>query len=169
MDYGYGDTAGIASLIFGITFAIIGFSFLIAIAFYVLNGIAFMKLFQKVGIEPWAAWVPIFFIWRLLELGGQLGWLSLLALVSPGGIVTAVFEAIGVWHIGTAFRKPGSWVVLFIFLPFVWAFLLASDKEVYEPDLMRQAGFGPPLVGYGSARGPYIPPQPYQAPPAPTA
>jgi hypothetical protein len=147
----------IYSLLLALEFAFVGFVVLIALAYYVLNGFAFMKLFRKVGIEPWAAWVPFFFNWRLLEFGGQYGWLALLKLVNPGGIVVLVFESIGAHHVGIAFRKPGNWVVLFIFLPFVWAWLLAADNEVYDPELIRQAGYGPPLAGVGSARGPHVP------------
>lgn len=140
----------LAGIFFVIWFAVLAFTVFVVLVVYVLNGFAFMRLFRKVGIEPWAAWVPIFINWRLLELGGQPGWMSLLALVSPGAIVTAVFEAIGSHRIGIAFRKPNSYVVLFIFLPFVWAFILGSDNEVYEPDLIRQAGYTPPLAGVGS-------------------
>src|SRR6201999_756513 len=98
-----------------------GFAILLSLVFYVLMGFSFMKLFRKVGVEPWAAWVPVFNIWRILELGGQPGWWSVIAFVPYGSIVTAVFECIGTYRTGTAFGKDGSWVVLFIFLPFVWA------------------------------------------------
>lgn len=169
MNYGYGDgTAGaIVSLFLGIYFSIIGFVLLLSLVVYVLNGIAMMKLFRKLGVEPWAAWVPVFNIWRLLEVGGQPGWFSLFALISPGVIVAIVFECFAANRIGQAFRKPGSWVVLFIFLPFVWAWLLAADNEIYDPHLPGLQGQGPPLAGYGSARGPYVPNTP--APPAPPA
>jgi hypothetical protein len=147
----------IFSLLLALEFAFFGFVILIALTYYVLNGFAFMKLFRKVGIEPWAAWVPFFFNWRLLEFGGQYGWISLFQLVNPGGLVVLAFESIGAHRVGIAFRKTGSWVVLFIFLPFVWAWLLAADTEVYDPELIRQAGYGPPLAGVGSARGPHLP------------
>ena len=150
MNYGQGDGTAAFELFLAIYFGVLGFLVLVALVVYVLNGFAFMALFRKVGIEPWAAWVPYFNVWRILELGGQYGWFSLFVLISPGAIVTVVFECIAVHRTGIAFRKPGSWVVLFIFLPFVWAWLLASDKEVYDPDLIRQAGYGPPLVGIGS-------------------
>ena len=166
MDHGNGDAAGILSVIFGVYFVILGFVLLIGIAYYVLNGFAFMKLYRKVGIEPWAAWVPIFNSWRLLELGGQPGWVSVLSVVSFARIVAAVFEAIGAYRIGLAFRKDGSWVVLFIFVPFVWAWMLADERIPYDLNLVAARGYGPPLVGYGSARGPYVPQRPYQAPPA---
>jgi hypothetical protein len=167
MIYGYGDGGSIFAIILTFYLVAIGLALLCAAIVYVLNGFAFMKLFRKVGIEPWAAWVPYFNIWRILELGGQYGWFSLFTLVSPGAIVTVVFECIAAHRVGLAFRKSGSWVVLFIFLPFVWAWLLAADNEIYEPNLVAQHGYGPPLVGYGSARGPYIPPaSTSSAPPA---
>jgi hypothetical protein len=168
VNYGYGDGSGevILSTFFFIYFSILGGALLLGLIVYVLNGFALMKLFRKVGVEPWAAWVPFFNTWRILELGGQPGWLSLLVLVSPGAIVTSVFECIGVYKTSLAFRKSGEWVVLFIFLPFVWAWLLAADGLVYEPELIAQRGYLPPLVGYGSARGPYVPPPASTPPPA---
>jgi hypothetical protein len=169
MDYGYGSGLPLFSVLLVVYLAIIGFFLLVGVAFYVLTGFAFMKLFRKVGIEPWAAWVPYFNVWRILELGGQAGWFSLLGLIPYGGIVTLVFECIAVNRVGIAFRRTGSWVVLFIFLPFVWAWLLAADSEVYEPDLVRQRGYGPPLVGYGSAAGPYRPSGGQTPPPPPPA
>jgi Family of unknown function (DUF5684) len=150
-------------------YGIIAIYFLVLTVFsavyYVLMGLSFMKLFRKVGVEPWAAWVPFFNVWRILELGGQPGWFSLFVIISPGAIVTAVFECIAAHRVGLAFRKSGAWVVLFIFLPFVWAWLLAADGELYDPHLPAQHGYGPPLVGFGSPRGPYVP-QTYVPPPA---
>jgi len=161
--YGYGNASqvfGIFALVWGIA---IGVSLLIGIVVYVLMGFSFMKLFRKVGVEPWAAWVPVFNLWRILELGGQPGWISLISFVPYGSFVTVVFECIGAYRTGTAFRKDGSWVVLFIFLPYVWAWMLAADGVTYEPSTFTERGWPPPLVGHGSARGPYVPPT---APPA---
>ena len=84
-------------------------------------------------------------------MGGQKGWLSLLVLIPYAGIVTSIFLYIGMYRTGFAFRKDGSFVVLGIFLPFVWAFMLGSRDSVYQPELITQAGFPPPLAGYGSA------------------
>jgi hypothetical protein len=164
--YGYGSGAPLVSLFFIIYAVAFGIAILLALIVYVLDGFAFMKLFRKVGIEPWAAWVPVFNTWRILEMGGQPGWLAVIALIPYGSTVTTVFECIGAYKTGVAFRKDGSWVVLFIFLPFVWAWMLAADGLPYEPGLIAQRGYRPPLVGFGSVRGPYVPPTP---PPAPTA
>jgi Family of unknown function (DUF5684) len=169
MDYGYGNGSAALAIFLTIYAVALGIGVLIFIAVYVLNGIAFMKLFRKVGVEPWAAWVPFFNNWRLLEVGGQEGWFAVLAIVPVGSYVSAVFLAIAGHKIGAAFRKDGSWTVLFIFLPFVWAWLLAGDPAPYEPQNMALRGWRPPLVGYGSARGPYVPPQGQQQPPQPPA
>jgi len=154
--YGTGEAFAIILTIYA---AVLGIAFVIGVAVYVLNGIAFMKLFRRVGVEPWAAWVPFFNYWRLLEVGGQEGWFAILVFVPFGSYVSAVFSAIAAYKIGTAFRKDGAWTVLFIFLPFVWAWLLANDPQPYEPQNMTLNGWKPPLAGYGSARGPYVPPQ----------
>lgn len=166
MNYGYGDARDFLSIFWAIYLSVIGFVVVVGLTVYVLNGFAFMKLFRKVGIEPWAAWVPVFNTWRILEMGGQPGWISLLVFIPYGSLVTLVFECIGVYKTSLAFRRDGAWVVLFVFLPFVWAWLMAVDGLPYEPELIAQRGYKPPLAGYGSARGPYVPPM---SPPAPSA
>ncbi len=129
---------------------------LFVVAYYVVESLALSRLFAKVGIEPWIAWVPFYRTWRWLELGGQAGWLSLLSLIPYGGMATSVFLYIGMYRTGIAFRKDGSWVVLGIFLPFVWAFLLARPTETYDPELIVQAGYPRPLAGFGSVPKPTV-------------
>ena len=124
---------------------------LIAVAFYVVMALALSRFFAKVGVEPWIAWVPFYSTWKWLEVGGFAGWIALLALIPYGGIVTSVFLYIGMYRSGIAFRKESSWVVLGIFLPFVWAYLLSRPEEKYDPELIVQAGFPRPLAGFGSA------------------
>jgi hypothetical protein len=162
MSYDSGSSLAVVLVIY---FVIIGFVLLIWIAIYAVSGIAFMKLFRKVGVEPWAAWVPFFNNWRLLEVGGQEGWLAVLRIVPFGNYVSAVFLAIAGHKVGTAFRKEAGWTVLFIFLPYVWAWLLAIDPAPYEPQNMTLNGWKPPLAGFGSARGPYVPQQQPAPPP----
>ncbi len=63
--------------------------------------------------------------------------------------VTWVFLYIGMYRTGLSFRKDSSWVVLAVFLPYVWCFLLARDSERYEPEIQTAMGF-PPLAGSGA-------------------
>ncbi|CAN5187752.1 hypothetical protein BH11ACT2_BH11ACT2_10480 [soil metagenome] len=153
-----GTTGAIIGVIIVVYLLVFAFALVVAIALYVVTAIAYSRLFRKVGIEGWIAWVPYYNTWKALELGGQPGWLALLSLVG-GGIVTSVFRYIGMWRTGIAFRKDAGFLVLGIFLPFVWAFLLARPQEQYHPEYITAAGYGPPLAGYGSAPRPgYTPP-----------
>jgi hypothetical protein len=157
MDYDDGSTALISAIIIGYLL-FLGFLFLLLAAWYIVTAIAYAKLFRKVGIEGWIAWVPYYNTWKALELGGQPGWLSLLSLVG-GGVITSVFLYIGMWRTGIAFRKDAGFLVLGIFLPFVWAFLLARPQEEYHPEYITAAGYAAPLAGYGSLPRPgYTPP-----------
>jgi hypothetical protein len=168
--YGYGGAQALFGIIFIAYLGVLGFALLISVAVYVLNGFAFMRLFRKTGVEPWAAWVPVFNYWRVLELGGMPGWISLGSLIPSGSTVTAVFVAIADYRTGLAFRKTGGYVVLAIFLPFVWAFLLSSDTENYEPGLITAAGYPPPKAGFGAPEYVHTAPAPPTAPPtAPSA
>ena len=127
----------------------IALTLLIVAALWVLMGFALMALFRKVGIKPWVAWVPFYRTWVWLELGGQPGWLSLLSIVGLG-TVTSVFLYIGMWRTGLAFRKDAGFLVLGIFFPFVWAFMLGGPHAVYEPQLLAWHRQPPPRAGYGS-------------------
>ena len=129
----------------------VAISLVIGLAYYVVMSLALSSFFHKVGVESWIAWVPFYSIWKWLEVGGQKGIWSLLALIPYGGIVTSVFLCIGMYRTGIAFRKDVGFLVLGIFLPFVWAFILGGRNEVYQPELLAQAGYPPPLAGYGSA------------------
>lgn len=134
-------------LVYGITFAV---ALVVGLIGYVLTSIPLAEIFAQAGIEKWKAWVPFYntFIW--LQLGGQNGWWTLGSLVSGGSIVTAVFLYMGMYRQGIAYGKDGSFVVLGIFLPIVWLFMLAYAKESYQPQRIAAAGLGGPLVGYGA-------------------
>jgi hypothetical protein len=146
-----GSNAGpFIAAILAVYLVFIAFVVAIAVVSYVLLGLTLSRFFRKVGVEPWIAWVPYYNHWKWLEVGGHQGWIALLSLVPYGSYVTLVFLAIGNYRTGIAFRKDGSWVVLGIFLPWVWCYLLGRDTEVYEPQLITAAGYPPPLAGFGA-------------------
>jgi Family of unknown function (DUF5684) len=146
----YDANAAIAALFifYGV---LIGVLVLTLVALYVVYGIALSMFFRKVGVEPWIGWVPYYRYWKWLEVGGQQGAFSLFSLIPYGAYATTVFLCIGMWRTGKAFGKDAGMLVLGIFLPFVWLFVLASRDEVYRPELITAAGFPPPRAGYGSA------------------
>jgi hypothetical protein len=137
------------TIFFSVMAGTIVFTLLIVGAIWVVMGFALMSLFRKVGIKPWVAWVPYYRTWVWLELGGQPGWLALLSIAGLG-TVTSVFLYIGMWRTGLAFRRDGGFLVLGIFFPYVWAFILGGRTSVYEPQLLAWHRQPPPLVGYGS-------------------
>jgi vacuolar-type H+-ATPase subunit I/STV1 len=148
--YYSGDPGLLIAAYFSIFFGVIVFSLLVGLAAYVVTALSLMSFFRKVGVRPWIAWVPVYNNWVWLEVGGQRGWLSLLSIIPYGGTISAIFLYIGMYRSGLAFGKTGGFLVLGIFLPFVWAFILGSRAEVYRPELITAAGYGLPLAGYGS-------------------
>lgn len=156
MDY-YGPGDGSAYLpqliaaFFALFATVLVVELIFALAYYALMAFALSTFFGKVGVERWIAWVPFYNNWKWLEVSGQQGWFALLSLIPGARIVTSVFLYIGMYRSGIAFRRDGAFVVLGIFLPFVWCFILGSKSEVYQPELISAAGYPPPLAGYGSA------------------
>jgi hypothetical protein len=143
------ETAQFLAIYLTVMVGTILLTLLIVAALWVLMGFALMALFRKVGIRPWVAWVPIYRTWVWLELGGQPGWLSLLSIAGLG-TVTSVFLYIGMWRTGLAFRKDAGFLVIGIFFPYVWAFMLGGRTAVYEPQLLAWHRQPPPRAGYGS-------------------
>jgi len=142
--YGSGAFAVFMALYFG-------FILLIIVGSYLLMALSLSSFFKKVGVESWIAWVPIYNNWKWLEVGGQAGWLALIALIPYGGIVTSVFLYIGMYRTGKAFGKDGAFLVLGIFFPFVWAFILGGrNSGEYHPEWFAHFGWPPPLAGYGA-------------------
>lgn len=114
------------------------FFMLFAIAIgYVISALLLSRIFKKAGIEQWAAWVPFYNTWRLLEIGGQQGFWAVLAIIPIVNIVSAVFMYIAMYHIGKKLGKPDAFVLWAIFIPIVWLIWLAVDKskwgDTYKP------------------------------------
>jgi hypothetical protein len=143
------------SLTFGWIFLVIyivfiGLTLFAALVYWVLLSFALSRFFAKVGVESWIGWVPIYQYWKWLEIGGFTGAIALLYLIPGARIAAAVCLYIGMYRTGIAFKKDPAFLILGIFLPFVWAFMLAGASETYEPELISAAGQPAPLAGFGS-------------------
>jgi hypothetical protein len=106
----YPDDGGSSSLIAGISYLIFGvLYFLIFVAWYVVSSWFTGRVFAKAGIPQWKGWVPFYNIWVFLELGGQPGWVAVLAWIPGANLVTTVFRCIAAYRIGWASesRAPG--------------------------------------------------------------
>lgn len=113
--------------------AFAAFALIFSIAFYVFFAFCLMKIFKKAGIEkPWAAWVPIYNNWKMLEVGGQQGFWAVLAIIPVVNIVSAVFMYISAYNVGLKLGKEGVFVLLAIFLSPVWLIWLAFDKSTWN-------------------------------------
>ena len=138
---------------------------------YLLIAIPLAALFRKAGVEPWKAWVPVYSTYTWLQLGGQSGHWAWLSFIPYGSVVTSIFLYIGMYRTGKAFGKEGGFLVLGIFLPWVWLFILGFGRDEYRPERIAAAGLGAPLVGTGAvvptARPAHYPASPYAAQPYP--
>ena len=123
------DEAAVAAMVL----TVFTFTFLFVIAMYVISALCLMRIFKKADIEqPWAAWVPIYNNWKMLEVGGQQGFWAVLAIIPVVNIVSAVFMYIAMYHIGLKLEKEGVFVLFAIFLPAVWLIWLAVDKSTWH-------------------------------------
>lgn len=109
---------------------------------YIVMSLAYMFLFEKLGIEKWKAWVPVYSTWVFNEAGSVRGvWsLAMLAGAIPfvGWIVVivgSVANIIAAHQLGRGFRKGGGWTVLYVFFPIIWMFILGLNKDQHEADL----------------------------------
>lgn len=120
------ETSAAAAL--GILLFIVIFSLII----YAVSSYFLSRIFKKAGIAPWAAWVPFYNNWKLLEIGGQQGFWAVLAIIPVVNIVAAIFMYIAMYNIGLKLGKEGVFVLLAIFVAPVWLIWLAVDKSTWN-------------------------------------
>ena len=147
---GYTNEATAYSTVFMIIGVTLGVTVVIAAISWLLVAIPLAALFRKTGIEPWKAWIPFYSTYTWLRLGGQSGHWVWLSLLPYGSTITAVFLYLGMHSTGKAFAKDSGFLVLGIFLPWVWLFVLGFGKDVYRPELITAAGLSGPLEGTGA-------------------
>lgn len=141
---------------YAIITVLIFFVFLLSVIFYVWGSLAMMRVFNKARYpQPWAAWVPFYREFVLLEVGGQAGWFMFLSLASGviasltgeeygvrwivtmfvSFIVTAssaVFWIFAIVNINKAFGKHVlGFTILGVIVPLVWLSILAWDHSTY--------------------------------------
>lgn len=105
----------------------------LALIGYVISAYLLSRIFKKAGVaETWAAWVPVYNTWKLLELGGQKGYWAVLMFVPIVNIVALVFLLIAMYHVGLGFGKESWFVLLAIFIPIIWLGILALDNSTWK-------------------------------------
>lgn len=144
----YGDGAFAAFFaVFLFIWAFFGF------AMYIFCGFAGMAFLKKARHpQPWAAWVPVYNNWVILEVGRQAGWWALVPLVgaivglipilgqiisfaaSVVAIIAMIYAIININKSLGHEQNLGGWTVLGAILYPVWLGIVAWNKDHFDPN-----------------------------------
>lgn len=109
-----------------------------AVIVYVWTALALSRVFAKIGIDGWKAWVPVYNAVVFLGLGGLSGWLLLLYLIPVFGPIFVYVAVVTAAHrVGTSFGYGAGMTVLAALLFPVWASILGFGGA--EPRAGRDA------------------------------
>lgn len=125
-----------------------------AVALYIVTSIFLAKIFKKAGVPAWIAWVPIYNNWKLLQIGGQQGWWSVLMLVPIVNIVSLVVTYIAMYHVGKKLGKEDWFILIAIFLTPIWVIWLGADSSKWDESKGAPRTDTPALPPAGQAAKP---------------
>lgn len=91
--------------------------------------VAMWKIFTKANKPGWAAIIPFYNIWVMLEIVGRPGWWLLLMLI-PG--VNLVIGIIVLFDLAKSFGKGGGFAVGLLLLPYIFFLILGFGKAQYQ-------------------------------------
>lgn len=152
-DYGYNynyPTTGDEGSAIAVLIVLLIFLFAL-IAGYVVTSLFFAGIFKKAGISTTAAWIPFYNNWKFFELGGQQGFLSLLAFVPfVGAIITGIFAIIAAYNIGLKLGKTGPFVLFYILLAPVWFLILIFSDASWNDSLGEPSLAKGTIIGYAT-------------------
>lgn len=117
------------------------FVLVVAVASYVLSSLGLMKFFEKAGKPGWAAWVPFYNVWIMLEvaaveqywfwifLGGVvLGFIPVLGqLLSLAALVATVYI---IHNFLAKFGKDVGHTVLAVLFPYAYFPIVGYSKDL---------------------------------------
>jgi len=110
----------------------------LGVALYVWYAAALSRLFPKLGGAGWKGWVPIVNEVEILVRGGVPGWSVVFYFLPIVQLYGVYLKALAVHRIGQSFGKGAGYTVLGIFLPPLWATLLAASRMPAEGDYDRR-------------------------------
>lgn len=126
-------TAASAPLTFTVILILIMITLVILAGSYALSAWLLSRIFKKAGVNPGIAWVPVYNVWKMLELGDQQGFWSILLFLPIVSYVAVVFLYIAYYRIGLKFEKSGVFVLWAIFFSPVWLIWIAFDDSKWHP------------------------------------
>lgn len=101
---------------------------LLSLGISVLLLICYWKIFEKAGEHGWAILVPFYDTYVMFKIAFGNGWKFLLLLIP---IVNIVFAIMVPFKIAKAFGKSSGFGVGLLFLPFIFAPMLAFGDAKY--------------------------------------
>jgi hypothetical protein len=106
----------------------------VAAVLYVWTAVSLAAVFDKAGVAPWRAWIPLYNLSMLLRLGGLSGWLVLLLLLPVFGVVFLWAAVTTAAHrVGGEFGyRAGMTVLAAVMLP-AWASVIGFGPAAPLP------------------------------------
>lgn len=135
----YNDAAlAVAAVTAVMTFISIG------LVWYVVQIVGLWKVFAKAGQPGWAALVPLYNVWVLIQIVGRPQWWFLLLLV-PG--VNGIVAIILMWDLAAAFGKEFGFFLGLVLLTPIFTTILGFGTAQYRGPVAARSGssFEPPV------------------------
>jgi len=131
-------------------FAFGSFVLFFFLAAFVLAAIPFIGIFQKAGKPVWAAFIPVYNWYVLLQIVGRPGWWLVMLLIP---IVSFIAVIVVMIDLAKSFGKGTGFVIGLIFLSWIFLLILGFGSATY---------LGPAAAGGARASGPgdALPPPP---------
>lgn len=120
------DGSGVAGALFG------GVGMICWLIFFIVLIAAMWKIYAKAGKPGWAAIVPFYNIWVLMEIIGRPGWWLILYFIPFVNFVVAIINSI---DLAKSFGKSAAYGVILLFFFNVIGYLMLGfgDAEYVGP------------------------------------
>lgn len=119
----WGETLADLLATFLLVFVVSGVVSLLYLLWYLW---AMARLFPHLRLPAGAGWIPLVNEWRLISRAGLPGWITLLYLIPGLFIVPVVLRTIAQHRIGREVGAGGGHTVVGLFIPPLWAMLIAN-------------------------------------------
>lgn len=121
--------------ILGALGAFLGIIIFMALAIYVIQVIAYWKIFTKAGEQGWKSIIPIYNLVILYKISGVSPWLLLIFLASfipvIGMIAVFILNIYQTHQFSKSFGKDVGYTIGLIFLPSIFYIILAFGSATY--------------------------------------
>lgn len=114
----------------------------VAVIFLILMIISMWKIFLKAGQPGWAAIIPIYNIFVLLQIVRKPIWWIVLFFVP---FVSFIMSLVVIAFLGKSFGKGFGFILGLIFLPFIFYPILAFGDSAYMSGMSSPASPMPPM------------------------